>query len=331
VNGFAVAGTFVDVLFRLHGLVGRPEYPETTFTLLENVEVLAVGQSTDPIPQARSTTMAGRTHVTLGVTPDQANKLKVVEGRGELSLLLRGREADGAPRGLQARDSEREQLKSTLDEIQFALKTLRTEENALRQIQEMAEQRGADFDRQDRLDELVSQIALTEETAADLEMQLTEPAEDADEQTDSVEAIAAPQASRPASDAQSSSAGGLQTYTLASVLGIPAPPTPPDPVPQPIPNPPPSMDIYMGGARQTWVFGGSGVSGQASGSSAQSSSSASPSGSHAGHNHSSSTSTGQPTPAGQAMRAAPKPQKKCATCGSGGASNSVLTSPRRVR
>lgn len=90
VEGFATPGSIVDVMFR-----SRPEgdRPEVTLTLLEQVEVLALDSNVVPgqsatSPQERLT--AGS--VTLAVTPQQGKMLKVVEGRGELSLALRNSE-----------------------------------------------------------------------------------------------------------------------------------------------------------------------------------------------------------------------------------------------
>lgn len=92
VNGFAAPGSVVDVLFR-----AKPEgsRPQVTLTLLERIEVLAFnvnvvsGNRNDPAPNA-----ARDTTVTLAVTPQQAKILKVVEGRGELSLTLRNPKDD---------------------------------------------------------------------------------------------------------------------------------------------------------------------------------------------------------------------------------------------
>jgi pilus assembly protein CpaB len=87
VEGFALPGSVVDVMFRSRSEGDRPE---VTLTLLERVEVLALdsnvvpGQSPTPTPER---TVSGS--VTLAVTPQQGKMLKVVEGRGELSLALR--------------------------------------------------------------------------------------------------------------------------------------------------------------------------------------------------------------------------------------------------
>lgn len=88
VQGFARAGSFVDVLFRS---TPNGRQPEVTLTLFERVEVLALGDDTVQ-PQGGRAIEAG--NVTLAVTPQQAKILKVVEGRGELSLTLRHPEDD---------------------------------------------------------------------------------------------------------------------------------------------------------------------------------------------------------------------------------------------
>lgn len=88
VTGFALPGSVVDVLFR-----SRPEgeRPEVTMTLLEQVEVLALA---DNVMSGRRSEITTGGSVTLAVTPAQAKVLKVVEGRGEISLTLRNPEDD---------------------------------------------------------------------------------------------------------------------------------------------------------------------------------------------------------------------------------------------
>jgi Flp pilus assembly protein CpaB len=83
VQGFARPGTWVDVIFRSEEAQKRPEM---TLTLLERVEVLAIEASLLP---NRQVNLDSSGTVTLAVTPHQAKMLKVVEGRGELSLALR--------------------------------------------------------------------------------------------------------------------------------------------------------------------------------------------------------------------------------------------------
>lgn len=92
VNGFAVPGSIVDVLFR-----AKPEgvRPAVTLTLLERIEVLAFNVNTtqgmrDPALNANQHSAT----VTLAVTPQQAKILKVVEGRGDMSLTLRNPKDD---------------------------------------------------------------------------------------------------------------------------------------------------------------------------------------------------------------------------------------------
>jgi len=83
VYGFARPGTMVDVLFRSNSESDRPEQ---TLTLLERIQVLALNTDlrTDSIISSKDIGT-----VTLAVTPPQAKVLKVVEGRGDLSLALR--------------------------------------------------------------------------------------------------------------------------------------------------------------------------------------------------------------------------------------------------
>jgi Flp pilus assembly protein CpaB len=93
VVGFARPGTFVDVLFRS---VATEDRPEVTITLLERVKVLAINKNT---LADRNVEIKDEGRVTLSVTPMQAKVLKVVEGRGEMSLALRNpkEELDSMP------------------------------------------------------------------------------------------------------------------------------------------------------------------------------------------------------------------------------------------
>ena len=87
VEGFARPGTLVDVLYRS---TATDTVPEVTMTLLDRVEVLAVGKMSVPGHEVSvAGEQSGRGTVTLAVNPDQAKALKVVEGRGELTLALR--------------------------------------------------------------------------------------------------------------------------------------------------------------------------------------------------------------------------------------------------
>ncbi|MBD3672505.1 MAG: Flp pilus assembly protein CpaB [Planctomycetaceae bacterium] len=87
VQGFARPGSHVDVLFRA---THTDQTPEITVNLLEDIEVLALGAAIIP-DQVVSLDDRGRQDgtVTLSVLPEEATALKVVEGRGELSLVLR--------------------------------------------------------------------------------------------------------------------------------------------------------------------------------------------------------------------------------------------------
>jgi len=81
VQGFASAGSIVDVLFRSEKTADRVAM---TITLLEEVEVLAMDRTLLPGQSVETTGT-----VTLAVTPAQAKSLKVVEGNGMISLALR--------------------------------------------------------------------------------------------------------------------------------------------------------------------------------------------------------------------------------------------------
>ena len=82
VAGFARPGAMVDVYFRSMAHNGNPEM---AMTLLERVEILAVGA--ESFSGRKVTGEEG--NVTVSVTPLQAKALKIVEGKGELTLALR--------------------------------------------------------------------------------------------------------------------------------------------------------------------------------------------------------------------------------------------------
>ncbi|MEE8451469.1 MAG: Flp pilus assembly protein CpaB [Thermoguttaceae bacterium] len=96
-------GSMVDVLFRTFR--NKAEHvPETTVTLLQRVEVLAIGQETflgARAPQGATLRSQMPPTVTLAVTPQQAGALAVVDTHGTMSLILCGPEgeifADGSP------------------------------------------------------------------------------------------------------------------------------------------------------------------------------------------------------------------------------------------
>lgn len=88
VEGFARPGSYVDVLFRSSAEGRRPE---VTLTLFERIQVLAINTN---VVEGQRVAVKGDGTVTLSVTPHQAKVLKVVEGRGELSLMLRNPDDD---------------------------------------------------------------------------------------------------------------------------------------------------------------------------------------------------------------------------------------------
>jgi Flp pilus assembly protein CpaB len=93
-NGLASPGTVIDVIFRSSADVVR-QRPQATVILVEGVEILAVGRNEFPGLRGEA---AVPTTVTLAVTAQQANALKVVEGHGELSLAMRNPEdGDNSP------------------------------------------------------------------------------------------------------------------------------------------------------------------------------------------------------------------------------------------
>lgn len=103
VGGFAGPGSMVDVLFRTRSVFdqgggGRGAFPDKTMVLLENVEVLALGPYTTP-GEIMDTDAANIDTVTLAVNAEQAAKLAIVEGRGDISLTLRDPTETNLPGG----------------------------------------------------------------------------------------------------------------------------------------------------------------------------------------------------------------------------------------
>ena len=86
-GGYDGVGSYVDVVFRSlpNDAAG---IPETTVTLLEGAQVLAMEQVGSRNPPGTSL----QNRVTLAVTAAQANALKIAEGRGTFSLTLRNPE-----------------------------------------------------------------------------------------------------------------------------------------------------------------------------------------------------------------------------------------------
>jgi pilus assembly protein CpaB len=102
VAGFAIPGSMVDVIFRADSAKEgddkhADELPETTVTLIEAAEVLALNQETAQVLRTADSNSghsaaASKASVTLAVTPRQAASLRVVDGRGSLSLALRNKD-----------------------------------------------------------------------------------------------------------------------------------------------------------------------------------------------------------------------------------------------
>jgi Flp pilus assembly protein CpaB len=107
-GGYVRQGCVVDVLFRAtsrQDKQGFEEIPEVTVTLLEGVEVLAVGQ--DPLTNRtvagpRRNTGSGdvasretpKSYVTVACSLDQSSKLRAVLGHGELALAMQPQKAE---------------------------------------------------------------------------------------------------------------------------------------------------------------------------------------------------------------------------------------------
>lgn len=83
-GGYDGPGSYVDIVFRSRA-DDDAGIPETTVTLLEGVQVLAMEQESARVPPGTSL----QNRVTLAVTAEQANALKIAEGRGTFSLSLR--------------------------------------------------------------------------------------------------------------------------------------------------------------------------------------------------------------------------------------------------
>lgn len=211
VSGFASPTTLVDVLFRSEKL---DNFPETTFTLIEGIEVLAVGRSSYPksvqIEKAPLDRGLDLVQATLAVTPEQASILRVLEGRGEMSLSLR------SPDERSAQIVEAELLAA-----KERLSIWSREENLLRQMEELSAKTGTLFKEQDRLKTIATEIETVEieieRMAAELRF----------------------------SQRQS------RKLTLAEVLGIPEASAA---VPAAQVRPAPRIDLYLRGQRSSLIF-----------------------------------------------------------------------------
>jgi len=83
VAGFLLPGTFVDVLVTLKS----PNSDDTvTSTVLQDVEILATGQKTEPDPEGKPTTA---TVVTLLVKPEDAERVVLASTQGTVHFVLR--------------------------------------------------------------------------------------------------------------------------------------------------------------------------------------------------------------------------------------------------
>ncbi len=83
VAGFLLPGTHVDVLVTLH-TSSSPD--PITFTVLQDAEILAAGQKTEPDPDGKATTA---TVVTLLVKPEDAERVVLASTQGTVHFVLR--------------------------------------------------------------------------------------------------------------------------------------------------------------------------------------------------------------------------------------------------
>jgi pilus assembly protein CpaB len=94
VAGFLLPGTHVDVLVTLR-MAGIPD--PVTSTVLQDAEILATGQKTEPDPEGKPTTA---TVVTLLVKPEDAERVVLASTQGTVHFVLRNgvdREAYNGP------------------------------------------------------------------------------------------------------------------------------------------------------------------------------------------------------------------------------------------
>jgi len=161
VDGFASAGTIVDVLFRSEQI--GEDVDETTVTLLHAIEVLSVNRTSTAgvLPVDDNGKPLDEVKVTLQVSPAEANVLKAIEGRGVLSLALRSSE-----------ELPPDVLNGDLSTQTAELQRLQKEQEALTKLKEVSVESGVEFTSGDRLAEVEKLIAQLDTSIADLNSQL---------------------------------------------------------------------------------------------------------------------------------------------------------------
>ena len=83
VAGFLLPGTHVDVLVTLHP-ANSPD--PVTATVLQDAQILATGQKTEPDPEGKPTTA---TVVTILVNPQDAERVVLASTQGSIHFVLR--------------------------------------------------------------------------------------------------------------------------------------------------------------------------------------------------------------------------------------------------
>lgn len=91
VAGYILPGTHVDVLVTLH-LANIPD--PVTATILQDVQVLAIGQKIEPDPEGKP---APATVVTLLLNPSDAEKIDLASSQGAIHFVLRNGSDSGQP------------------------------------------------------------------------------------------------------------------------------------------------------------------------------------------------------------------------------------------
>jgi pilus assembly protein CpaB len=89
VAGFVLPGNLVDVLLTFRGQTNDETGGGSTTTLLQAVEVLAVGKNIEPVGQQEMVDAQEIESVTILVTPEQVARLDLGQTLGMLSLSLR--------------------------------------------------------------------------------------------------------------------------------------------------------------------------------------------------------------------------------------------------
>lgn len=171
----AYAGAIVDVLFHFYQRGAPADVLPATLTLFEGVEVLAVTPSDDPLSPRVSGARGRHFKATLSVSSEQALKLRVIEGCGELSLRvtspLKTAQREHLPSPPPAVAGE---MPDPLDVIRTQLQEIEIEQQALRRMAEIAARRGVPFAHGARLEKLTDMLKIQHEELEQLQSQASQ-------------------------------------------------------------------------------------------------------------------------------------------------------------